>query len=101
MKRHLTKIVALGLATVLYGFTRLPRLLDSERVELASRFRFERSTLPDPPGATHRAVRQVHPQVSRIAGWISSVGAGVALLDLDLDGLPNDLCHVDPRSDRV
>jgi hypothetical protein len=101
MKQQLTKIVAVGLITVLYGFTRLPRLPGDERVELAARFRFERSALPDPPGSPHRTVRPVHPRVSHIAGWISSVGAGVTLFDLDMDGLPNDLCHVDPRTDRV
>ena len=29
------------------------------------------------------------------------MGAGVALADLDGDGLANDVCNVDPRSDRV
>jgi len=29
------------------------------------------------------------------------VGAAVALADLDGDGLPNDLCHIDPRDDQV
>jgi hypothetical protein len=32
---------------------------------------------------------------------MSSVGASVALNDLDGDGLPNDLCVVDPRTDQV
>jgi hypothetical protein len=32
---------------------------------------------------------------------ISSVGAAIALTDLDGDGLPNDVCHVDPRTDHV
>src|SRR4051812_16967144 len=46
-------------------------------------------------------LRRVHPSLDRIAGWVSSVGAGVALADLDGDGLSNDACHVDPRSDTV
>jgi hypothetical protein len=33
--------------------------------------------------------------------WVSSVGAAVALGDVDGDGLPNDTCLVDPRSDEV
>jgi len=35
------------------------------------------------------------------SAWISSVGASVALNDLDKDGLANDVCYVDPRTDRV
>jgi hypothetical protein len=45
--------------------------------------------------------RRVHPSLNRIAGWVSSVGAGVALADLDGDRLSNDACHVDPRTDTV
>jgi hypothetical protein len=39
--------------------------------------------------------------MERISGWISTVGAGVALNDLDGDGVNNDLCSVDTRVDRV
>ena len=46
-------------------------------------------------------MRAVNPNLERISGWISSVGAAVALNDLDGDGLPNDLCHVDPRIDEI
>ena len=43
----------------------------------------------------------MHPSLKRIESWISSVGAAVALNDLDGDGLPNDVVYVDPRTDRV
>src|SRR5439155_1054648 len=36
-----------------------------------------------------------------IVSWISTVGAGIALGDLDGDGLSNDACLVDPRTDQV
>ncbi|MDY7015145.1 MAG: CRTAC1 family protein, partial [Cyanobacteriota bacterium] len=39
--------------------------------------------------------------LERHSAWISAVGAAVALNDLDGDGLPNDVCYVDPRSDRA
>jgi len=46
-------------------------------------------------------VRNVHPSLERISAWVSSMGAAVTLADLDGDGLPNDLCYVDPRTDLV
>jgi len=49
----------------------------------------------------YKFVREVHPSLKRIASWISSLGAAVTLSDLDGDGLPNDLIHIDPRTDFV
>ena len=95
------RLLAVAMVLVLYGFTKLPSLPEEERQTLASRFAFERLPLPAPPGDLRRTVRPVHPDMERISGWISSVGAGVALSDLDNDGLPNDLCLVDTRVDRV
>ena len=97
----------------------------------APNFDFERHLLPELPGATlsaarsragvppgqpgrhlagaephvpadlSRTVRPVHPSLKLIESWISSVGAAVALNDLDGDGLPNDVVYVDTRTDRV
>ena len=66
-----------------------------------SHFRFARTALPELKGYTQRSVRAVSPSLQRISAWISSVGASVALNDLDGDGLPNDVCYVDPRIDKV
>lgn len=52
-------------------------------------------------GDEPKGVRKVHPGFKGIAGWISSVGAAVALFDQDGDGLNNDYCLVDPRFDSV
>jgi hypothetical protein len=93
-------VAALAVVAGLYGAARLPTLAGGERAELAARFRFTSALLPELPGAT-RTVRPVHPSLRGIDAWISSVGAAVALADLDGDGLPNDVCHVDPRTDRV
>src|SRR5437899_2445927 len=95
---------ALGCVLVasLYVLAAPPRLTPSERDRLAARFRFERSELPALAGAgPHRTVRAVHPSLRHVAGWVSAVGAAVALHDLDGDGLPNDVCLVDPRTDQV
>lgn len=99
--RYGTRLVAVALIVGLYGFARQPTLAPAERQALASRFAFEREPLATPAGNLDRAVREVHPSFKDIRSWISSVGAGVALNDLDGDGLPNDLCSVDPRVDQV
>ncbi|MFI0469634.1 CRTAC1 family protein [Saccharopolyspora sp. 5N102] len=48
-----------------------------------------------------KSLRELNPSVDHITTWISSVGAGAALADLDGDALANDACLVDPRSDSV
>lgn len=101
LKGQLVRFLALALILALYGFTRQPRLDDSERRDLASRFAFAKLEIPAPPGDLSRTVRPVHPTMERISGWISSVGAGVALNDFDGDGFNNDACSVDVRVDRV
>jgi hypothetical protein len=52
-----------------------------------------------PPNA--RTERVVEPELAHIRGWISSVGAAVALSDLRGLGRPADMCLVDPRDDSV
>ncbi len=101
LRRNAGRILAAVLVLAAYGFTRQSQLSEGERHSLAERFRFTAEPLPTLPGAPLRAVRAVNPQLDHISGWISSVGAGVALNDLDGDGLPNDLCWVDVRSDQA
>jgi hypothetical protein len=93
--------VALGLAA--YGLARLPAVGADERAALAARFRFERLPLAERPGTARaaRTRRPVNPRLEHLSAWISTVGAGVALTDLDGDGLPNDVITVDPRTDTV
>jgi enediyne biosynthesis protein E4 len=105
-RRQAARFSALAIILVLYGFARLPALPPSERAALAARFAFQRIALPRLPaalggGGAGHAFRQVNPSVADIQGWISAVGAGAALHDLDGDGLANDLCWVDTRVDRV
>lgn len=100
IRRNLARFAAVFILFALYGFTRLPELSSRERATLAAQFRFQRSVLPE-LGQPARNVRGVHPSFYRHASWISAVGAAVALNDLDRDGLPNDFCLVDPRSDQV
>jgi len=100
-RRKSALIAGLALVAVLYGFMREPQLSDEESRALASRFHFTQLPLPTLSGYPQKTVRAVHPSLARISAWISSVGAAVALADLDGDGLPNDLCHIDPRNDQA
>jgi hypothetical protein len=101
LRHRATALVAILSVIAIYAFARLPSLPVAERAEMASRFRFTKLSMPEIPVATYRYVREVHRSLRRISAWISSVGAAVALADLDGDGLSNDLCHVDPRGDQV
>jgi enediyne biosynthesis protein E4 len=100
-QRHAKCLVAIILIVGLYGFTRLPELPQVERAQLATRFRFTPQKLPELPGVASKSVRAVHPSLERISAWISSVGAAVALGELDGDGLPNDVCYVNTTTDQV
>lgn len=101
VRRYATRIVALAVVLVLYGFARLPDISDPERALLAARFHFTQVALPEMPSSMSRSVRAVNPSLEHVSAWISSVGAAVAVGDFDGDGLANDVCHVDPRNDRV
>ncbi len=100
-RRFVSPLVALALIGVLFFLSRSPSLSEEEGRELANRFRFEKHTLPELTDYPYRSVREVHPSLSHVSSMISFVGAAVALADLDGDGLPNDLVHVDPRTDQV
>ena len=101
LRRQAGKLTAIILVFVVYGFARLPETSESELAKLAEGFRFSTAPLPALSGETPKTTRDVNPSLRRIAGWISSVGAAVALNDLDGDGLPNDACYVDTRIDKV
>ena len=99
--KHPKGLTAVVVILLLYWLTRLPSISDLERSELASRFRFDSRPLPELPVDDQRQIRPVSPDLEHFAAWISSVGASVALADLDNDQLPNEVCYVDTRSDQV
>jgi len=100
-RRQAAKLTAIVLVLVVYGFARVPTPSESELIKLAEGFHFSAAPLPTMSGETQKTIRNVNPSLRRIAGWVSSVGAAVALNDLDGDGLPNDVCYVDTRIDKV
>jgi enediyne biosynthesis protein E4 len=101
LRQHAAALFALGAILALYGLARLPETSSAERRKLAENFSFKRLPLPEFANQKQQSVRQVNKSLERISAWISSVGAGVALSDLDEDGLSNDVCYVDTRTDQV
>lgn len=101
VRRNIARIVAIVFLVALYLMAQLPGLSKAERNQLATNFHFARTPLHEVPASTYRSHRIVNPSLQRIASWVSATGASVALNDLDGDGVSNDVCHVDPRTDRV
>jgi hypothetical protein len=99
--RYLKQVSAIAVVVVMYFATRLPDISAKERSSLTSHFQFQRAVLPQVGGFPTKTLRAVNPRLEKISAWISSVGASVALSDLDGDGLPNDVCYVDPKTDKV
>jgi hypothetical protein len=79
----------------------LPEPSEAATQKLADNFAFEPLTIAMPAGYKQQTVRQVNQAYKHIEGWISSVGAGIAMGDISGDGLSNDLCITDPRTDQV
>lgn len=100
VQRYAASVVAATLIVTLYVVAQPTTLNETQIQALAGRFHFDKVPLPH-ADAPMKAVRQVHPSLSRIAAWVSTLGAGATLADLDGDGLANDLLHVDPRTDLV
>ena len=101
LSQRATLFVSIATVLVFFAFTRPLELDAGDRSQLASQFSFARSELREPGTPTYKTVRRVHPSFQRISAWLSALGAAVALADLDGDGLSNDLCRVEPRTDQV
>src|SRR5262245_16207177 len=102
LRRFAAPLVAIFLVAICYRFAKFPCITPGECAKLAAQFKFDKlplAEIPNPP--PYKNVRQVHPSLQRIAAWVSTLGASVAMDDLDGDGLPNDLINVDPRTDLV
>ena len=101
VRNYTVAVAAAMLMVPAYFAARETALPPAEVAQLASRFKFSLKPLPEIPGQSHKQVRAVHPSLQRISQWISSLGAAATLGDFDGDGLPNDVCFADPRTDLV
>jgi enediyne biosynthesis protein E4 len=101
LRRQLTGVIAFLVVVVLYFAVTLPQSSAETRNDLARRYAFSEHSLALPASDKQQTIREVNQAYKHIDAWMSSVGAAVAMNDLDGDGLPNDLCVVDPRTDQV
>ncbi len=101
-RRRAALLASAAIVVGLYALTRERVLSQAESAEIASNLRFRRMLLPEaadhPP---YKYVRKVHPSVRHIRAYLSTLGASLALGDLDGDGLQNDVVWIDPRTDQV
>jgi hypothetical protein len=100
-RRRLAAGVAVLLLVVVYLVAQLPQASAAQRAAMAGAYRFNALSIAMPGGYPYQSLRKVNQSYQHIQAWISSVGAGIAMNDLDGDGLDNDLCITDPRTDRV
>ncbi|MGW4461204.1 CRTAC1 family protein [Micromonospora sp. NPDC004704] len=101
LRRLTPALFVLVLTGTLFVAAQLPEASAEDRASMASRFRFTELPIALPEGLPLRTVREVNPEYEHIKSWISSVGAAIAVNDLDGGGVANDLCLVDTRSDSV
>ncbi|SEP52414.1 FG-GAP repeat domain-containing protein [Amycolatopsis saalfeldensis] len=101
LRRQLPGVVAVLVVITGYFVVGLPTTSAAEQDRMAGMYKFTPMTIALPAAAKQQSIRKVNKDYEHIRAWISSVGAAVAINDLDGDGLANDLCLVDPRSDQV
>lgn len=101
-RRLLPSVLALMLIAALFLVTRSQVAGAANVQQIASQYKFDAMPIAMPPGYHQvQAVRRVNPAYAHVRAWISSVGAAIALNDLDGKGLDDDLCIVDTRTDQV
>lgn len=99
MKAWITHVCAVLVIVAGWQVAQLPSTSSAEEEGLAQRFAFSRQPLNG--AGLPRSIRTVAPAYKNIDHWISSVGAAVALADIDGNGRSDDSCVVDPRDDSV
>lgn len=101
LRRQSPGIVALVVAVGGFLAVRPPTTSAVEARRDAGAYSFTPMSIAMPASPRQQTIRKVNKAYEQVRAWISSVGASVAMNDLDGDGLANDLCLVDPRTDQV
>ncbi|MGJ6968677.1 CRTAC1 family protein [Streptosporangium sp. G11] len=98
VRRYAAGVLALVAVTAGWRLTALP---DTSAVEASADFSFHARPLGPPAEYGDRVLRPVAPGYANLRGLVSSLGAGVALFDVDNKAVADDVCLVDPRRDTV
>lgn len=101
LRTQLPGVVAVLLMIGLYVVSMRPTPTAADTAQVAGGMGFAAQSIAMPSGFRQQEIRKVNKRYQDIDAWISSVGAGIAINDIDGDGLPNDLCISDPRIDEV
>ena len=101
LRRQVPALAALVLVAAAFLIARPATSSAGTVAQMAKGYSFQPMSIALPGGYTQQTVREVNQRYKHIDWWISSVGAGVAMNDLDGDGLANDICLSDPRTDQV
>jgi hypothetical protein len=101
LRRQVPALAAIVLVAAAFLVARPATSSADDVAKLAKGYSFEPLSIALPGGYTQQTVRKVNQKYKHIDWWISSVGAGIAMNDLDGDGLANDICLSDPRTDQV
>jgi len=103
-RRFVPGLTALVLIAALFAVAKsaVASTSGGEAAKVASHYKFTRMPIAMPPGYhPAQSVRPVNPAYQHIRSWISSIGSSVALTDLTGKGRDDDICLVDPRTDKV
>ncbi|WP_103532208.1 CRTAC1 family protein [Streptomyces sp. SM11] len=101
LRKQMPGVIALALMVGTFYAVKPSESSAAEKAEMAESFAFEPMAIAMPGGYKRQSVRKVNKAYKHIEAWISSVGAGVAMNDIDGDGRPDDLCVTDPQIDQV
>ncbi|WP_199749134.1 CRTAC1 family protein [Amycolatopsis sp. WAC 01376] len=101
LRKQLPGVVALVLMAAMFVVAEKPATSAAETANLAGKFGFTPVSIAMPSGFPQKEIRKVNKDYQHIDAWISSVGAAIAMNDVDGDRLANDLCVTDPRIDQV
>ena len=98
MKMAPARLAVLAIVAPLAWLSRLPGVDPRTADDLARRFHFTQRTIPPPATPAGGIGYTINPSAAQLKTYLHSVGASIALGDVDGDGLPNDLCLTDVRA---